>query len=152
MQQKNDQTSSQAQANSGQGLVNQGLLLLRLGTGAMFIIHGWPKLQGGPELWTKLGQAMELFGINFWPAFWGLLAAISEVVGGFLLMIGFLFRPACLFLLGTMSTAAAVHFSHGDPFSKASHAIEAGILFLSLLLIGPGKYALRLRKGSSTQA
>ena len=35
-----------------------GLLLLRIGLGAMFIWHGAPKLVGGPETWTRLGGAM----------------------------------------------------------------------------------------------
>ena len=35
-----------------------GLLLLRVGIGIMFTIHGYPKLIGGPEMWAKVGGTM----------------------------------------------------------------------------------------------
>ena len=35
-------------------LVNTGLLVLRVGIGIIFIIHGMPKLMGGIEGWTQL--------------------------------------------------------------------------------------------------
>ena len=38
--------------------------------------------------------------------------------------------------------AAISHLSRGDGLSGASHAIELGIVFLSLILIGAGKYSL----------
>lgn len=150
MQQIKSQTVPPHQSNSPYRFIDLGLLLLRLGIGAMFIAHGWPKLKGGPELWEKIGQAMGNFGMDMWPTFWGLLATISEFGGGLLLMLGLFFRPACFLLLCTMIAAATAHFSRGDSFGEASHAIEAGILFLSLLLIGPGKYALSLRFRKST--
>lgn len=119
-----------------------GLLILRIGFGVMFIIHGLPKLSGGVTAWTRVGGAMQYVGIDFLPAFWGFMAACSEVFGGVLLMLGFLFRPACLMLLATMAVAATMHFGKGDGFNVASHAIEDGIVFLSLLFIGPGKYSI----------
>lgn len=120
-----------------------GLLVLRVGIGAMFMGHGWPKLIGGPERWTALGKAMANLGIDFAPTFWGFAAAISEFGGGLLLATGLLFRPACALLLCTMSVASTKHLTGGDSFGQASHAIEAAILFFALLLIGPGRYRLR---------
>ena len=126
-----------------------GLLILRVGIGASFMVHGFPKLLGGPEKWAKLGKAMEVFGVDFAPAFWGFMAAFSEFGGGLLLALGLAFRPACLLLLSTMVVASAMHLDRGDGFGKASHAIEAAILFLSLLMIGPGKHIPRLpRRGA----
>lgn len=119
-----------------------GLLVLRIGIGAMFMLHGWPKLIGGPEKWVQVGQTMELIGIAQIPVFWGFMAAFSEVVGGLLLMLGFLFRPACILLLLTMIMATTRHYLGGDGFGGYSHAAEAAILFFSLLFIGPGKYSL----------
>jgi len=117
---------------------NVGLLVLRIGIGTMFIYHGVPKLMGGPEAWAGLGQVMGMFGINFAPAFWGFMAAFSEAVGGLLIIIGLFLRPACLLLLVTMIVAASMHISKGDGLGGAAHAIESGILFLSLFIIGPG--------------
>ncbi|GAA3947654.1 DoxX family protein [Hymenobacter algoricola] len=119
-----------------------GLLLLRIGIGVMFTIHGYPKLMGGPEEWTQVGGAMKSVGIHFAPTFWGLMAAIAEAVGGQLLALGLFFRLACGLLLITMLIAALMHLSAGDGFNAYSHALESTILFLSLLLIGPGRLSL----------
>ena len=121
---------------------DSGLLILRVGIGLMFMVHGFPKVFGGPEKWVRLGGALTTFGIDFWPGFWGFLAAISEFGGGALLLLGLLTRPACFFLLTTMIVATGMHIGNGDSFVKYSHAMEAAILFLSLILIGPGKYSL----------
>ncbi len=52
-----------------------GLLILRVGLGVMMIMHGLPKLQGGPELWAGVGKSMGNIGIHFMPTFWGFMAA-----------------------------------------------------------------------------
>ncbi|TGE20002.1 DoxX family protein [Hymenobacter elongatus] len=119
-----------------------GLLLLRIGIGVMFTIHGYPKLMGGQESWVQLGGVMKMVGISFAPAVWGLLAALAEAVGGQLLALGLFFRLACAFLLATMLMAALMHVLSGDDFNTYSHALESAILFLGLLFIGPGKYSL----------
>jgi putative oxidoreductase len=119
-----------------------GLLILRIGIGVMFIMHGLPKLTGGPEKWMMLGGVMKSLGVDFAPTVWGFMAAFSECIGGLLLVLGFFTRPACFALLATMIVAMSMHISKGDPFVAYSHAMEAGILFISLILIGPGKYSL----------
>ncbi|GGI28930.1 DoxX family protein [Pedobacter mendelii] len=121
---------------------NTGLLLLRVGLGIMFIIHGFPKLAGGPDGWTGLGGSMKVVGVDFLPTFWGFMAAVTETFGGFLLIVGLFFRPACILLIFTMIIAALVHFSKGDGLQGASHAIELAIVFLGLIFIGPGKYSV----------
>lgn len=119
-----------------------GLLLLRLGIGGMFMAHGWPKLAGGATTWAKLGAAMARLGIDLWPTMWGFSAACSEFFGGLLVATGFLFRPGAAMLLSTMVVASTMHLRDGDGFTGASHAIESGILFAALILIGPGRFAL----------
>lgn len=119
-----------------------GLLILRIGIGCMFIYHGFPKIFGGPQMWTNLGlMAMPGLGIKFAPAFWGFMAGISEFVGGILIIFGLFFRIACALLLITMATAAHMQLASKGMLA-ASQPIEDGILFFSLLLIGPGKYSL----------
>ena len=117
-----------------------GLLVLRLGVGVMFLFHGWPKLMGGPVKWEALGTAMGYLGIHVIPVFWGLMAALSEFFGGVCLILGVVFRPACLLLLGTMAVAATMHLQRGDGLQVASHAIELGFVFFGLLFIGPGRF------------
>jgi len=119
-----------------------GLLLLRIGLGLMLLYHGTPKIFGGIETWTKLGAATNFVGIGFAPAFFGFMAAIAEFGGGVLLILGFLVRPACAFLVINMTVAAALKFGTGAGLAGASQAIELGIVFLSLILIGPGKYSV----------
>jgi putative oxidoreductase len=120
--------------------LDEGLLLLRLGIGGMFVSHGLPKLLGGPERWAKLGHAMHVFGVDFFPVAWGLAAAVAEGVGGVLLVLGMLFRPATAMMFVTMLVATASHLDRGDGLGGASHAIELAFVFASLFLIGPGAY------------
>jgi putative oxidoreductase len=122
-----------------------GLLVARVGMGAMFVGHGWPKIAGGPEKWAKLGSAMSHLGIDVWPTMWGLAAAASEFGGGILLALGLLFRPAAGAMAFTMAVAAWMHHAKGDGFGGWSHALEACIVFLALVLTGPGRFALEVR-------
>ena len=126
-----------------------GLLCLRIGIGIAFIIHGYPKITGGPELWSKLGGAMANWGINFAPIFWGFMGAISEFGGGLLLILGLFFRPVTILLFLTMVVATFSHISNHDSFNTYSHALELGIVFLSCALIGPGRYSLDAKFGKA---
>lgn len=120
---------------------DMGLLILRIGIGIMFILHGYPKIMGGPDDWAKLGiKGMGSVGIQSFHIFWGFMAAISEFIGGILLALGFLFRPALFFMFFTMVFAALSHITTGKGIPYL--AIESGILFFSLILIGPGRYSL----------
>lgn len=119
-----------------------GLLILRVGIGLMFIGHGMPKIMAGPHLWTKLGMAMTYIGINFAFPFWGFMAAFSEAIGGILIILGLFFRPACILLTITMAVAGAMLIGNGKDFIGFSQPIEDGIVFLSLIFIGAGKYSL----------
>lgn len=120
-----------------------GLLILRLGIGVMFIMHGLPKITGGPERWEALGGAMGALGIHFIPVFWGFMAAFAEFFGGIFLIFGLLWRPATFLLFFTMLVAALFHLERGDGFKGSAHAIELGIVFLGLFFTGPGKYIIR---------
>jgi putative oxidoreductase len=124
---------------------NIGLLILRIGLGIMFILHGYPKLFGGPEMWTEIGLTMQAIGITFLPQAFGFLAGVIEFFGGIFLMFGLFFRPTLSFLISVMVIAALTSMGAGEPFSSVSHPIEIGIVFISLLFIGPGKYSLANR-------
>lgn len=119
-----------------------GLLILRMGIGIMMAYHGYSKITGGPEAWVGLGGVMGIFGINFFPAFWGFMAAVTEFFGGIFIALGLFTKPTALFLIITMFVAASLKFNSGGGLFEASHAIELGIVFLSLIFIGPGRYSI----------
>lgn len=120
-----------------------GLLILRVGLGFMFFyVHGLPKITGGPVMWEKVGSVMEHFGITFLLVFWGLMGSLSEAAGGLLIALGIGTRTVAAFMAFTMLIATLHHLLSGDQLSVASHAIEAGFVFLALIWLGSGKYAI----------
>jgi len=121
---------------------NIGLFVIRIGLGIMFMYHGYPKLAGGPAQWTQIGGAMGYLGLGFAPAFWGFMAAITEFVGGFFIIIGFQFRIVCILQAINLIVAAAFHFGQGQGLGDAAHAIEDCIVFAGLIFIGAGLYSI----------
>ncbi|MEO6524950.1 MAG: DoxX family protein [Mucilaginibacter sp.] len=121
---------------------NTGLFIIRVGLGVMFVLHGYPKLLGGPDKWEQLGSATKYIGIHFAPTFWGFMAACTETFGGFLLALGLAFRPVCILLLITLTVATLMHLNTGGGLEEAAHAIEDAIIFAGLIFVGPGKYSV----------
>jgi putative oxidoreductase len=114
-----------------------GLLILRLISGAAFLMHGWGKIQA-PFSW--MGPESEVPGVL------QALAAVSEFFGGGLGWIaGFLTPIASFGVLATMSYAVLFHVSRGDPFVGPT-SYELGLVYwglaLMLILLGPGRYSL----------
>lgn len=121
---------------------NIGLLILRIGLGIMFILHGYPKVFGGPDTWTEVGMSMQYLGINFAPMFFGFMAGIIEFFGGIFLILGLFFTPSIVSLFIVMLVATAENIGAGEGFAGYSQSIEMAIVFLSLMFIGSGKYSL----------
>jgi putative oxidoreductase len=127
-----------------------GLLFLRTGLGLSYIIfHGAPKLLGGTERLEKVGSALSYFGLDFFPVFWGLMAALAEFIGGILIMLGIFFRPALSLMIITMFVAAAQLLARGEGIFKAAYPIEMSIALIALFIMGPGRYAVKdfLKRG-----
>jgi len=131
--------------NRAQQLTDAGLLVMRLGLGAMFVYHGLPKIAGGPKDWEKIGRAMEHLGVDFGHVFWGFAASAAEFFGGMALMLGLACRPAAFAMACTMAVAATMHLKTGDGLAGAAHAIEAGVAFLGLTFTGAGRFSLDRR-------
>jgi len=125
-----------------------GLLVVRLGIGTIMLsLHGWSKIQAGPEFWSGLGTAMGDLGIHFAPTFWGFMAAFAEFGCSILIVVGVLFRFATAMLALTMFVAAVHHLGlpadhDASGWSGASHAVELFCVYAGLLLTGAGKYTL----------
>jgi putative oxidoreductase len=143
-----------------------GLLLLRLAVGTIFVVHGVPKLFGGPGkpvpagAAAKLGQgfaeAWEGHGGENWanrleqlgvpmPKAVAYLTGLVELVGGLCVVLGFQTRPAALLLLGQMAVAVQkVHLKNGFMASKGGYEFNLSLIgaCLALLLGGPGKVSL----------
>jgi putative oxidoreductase len=120
-----------------------GLLILRLGFGLTFVwYHGLPKLAGGPDNWERTGRAVSHIGVTFGYEYWGLLAGLSEGIGGLLFAAGLLFRPVCLAMLGVMTFATIEQFNR--PMPVPEHALKNAFVFAGMFLVGPGRYTLGL--------
>ncbi|MFW5871317.1 MAG: DoxX family protein [Verrucomicrobiota bacterium] len=119
-----------------------GLLVLRIGIGSMFIWHGHSKLFGGPEMWAGVGQAMGNLGIGFGAPFWGFMAAFAEFFGGIFLILGIFTRVACALMAFTMLVGATMHLKQGDGLSVAAHALELMIVFISVFIMGAGRFSV----------
>lgn len=120
-----------------QSQLDVALLALRIGIGAMMLVHGLPKMQmlfGG-----DVSQFPSVMGMS--SGFSLALAALAEVVCSVLILVGLGTRLASIPLLITMLVAVLVVHA-ADPFA----AQELGLLYLLgyvvLLLLGGGRFSL----------
>lgn len=119
-----------------------GCLFLRVGFGFAMVVHGWPKIAGGTSAWEHSGAGIAgVVGIHFLPTFWGFLVALSQTLGGALIAIGFLARPAAFVLGVVMALAAVMVFQvSGGNFKEWSHPAEAAVTCFAIVLIGTGRF------------
>lgn len=114
-----------------------GLLFLRVFAGlSLALAHGVGKF---PPSERFIGGAAEM-GFPL-PVLFAWAAALSESVGGLLLAVGLITRPAAFFILVTMLVAAFVRQA-GDPFLERELALLYGAVALQFLLTGPGRLAV----------
>ncbi|UZR95868.1 DoxX family protein [Chondrinema litorale] len=116
---------------------NLALLILRVFTGlSMALAHGFGKLPPSAGFIEATGN------IGFpLPVFFAWAAALSEFVGGILITLGLLTRPASLLMSLTMITAAFITHS-ADPFATKEKALLYLCISIVLLLTGSGKYGI----------
>ena len=118
-----------------------GILIVRVGLGIGFLVyHGWGKLVGGPEKWVAYGGAMSNLGINFWPTFFGFMAAFAESIGGLCIALGLFYQPMLALLAFTMGVAGLGHISSGR--GNPGNALTFMVVALGMIFTGPGKYSL----------
>jgi putative oxidoreductase len=120
-----------------------GLLIMRFGLGVAFLLHGLPKLVGGPGAWAKLGNNMGHMGIHVFPVFWGFMAAVVLGIGGLLLILGLFYRPICLLLAFTMFVATLDQAAPNErKFEVYSHPLELTFVFVGMACVGPGRFSI----------
>jgi putative oxidoreductase len=110
-----------------------GILLLRIGLAAVFIVHGYLKL-------SNMEGTISFFGMLGFPAVLAWAVAIIEVVGGVAMLLGVYTRYAGWALAIIMAVAIAqVKWSKGF---AGGYEFEAMLLLASLAAayIAPGKY------------
>ena len=118
--------------------------LLRIVTALLFLEHGTAKLLGFPE--TTVPQPAP------WSTLW--VAGMFELVGGLLLLVGFLTRPIALLLAGEMAVAYWMVHAPQSPFpivNMGEAAILFCFIFLLLVATGAGRWSIDgiLAKGRS---
>ncbi len=122
-------------------IVQLGLLFLRISVGIIMVFHGFPKLLAGPSMWINLGNAMNNFGIHFFPIMWGLACALTEFFGGLSFILGLGVRMSSIFLIFAMSVALVMHLTLHDSYDVYSHAIALIVIFITFFIIGSGTFS-----------
>jgi putative oxidoreductase len=132
------------------GQSDLGPLLLRLALGAIFIFHGAQKLfgvWGGPGL---DGIAGWMNALGFRPPYpWAVALALTEFVGGVLVLLGLFTRYAALGIACVMAVAIAkVHW--GKPFAVTEGGMEFALMNLAaaLCLVLTGGRALSVDRAA----
>ncbi|MFB2920944.1 MULTISPECIES: DoxX family protein [Aerosakkonema] len=130
------------------------LLLLRVGTGVLFMLHGYPKI-------THLQQWASSLKM---PLFLCFLSALSMVAGGVCLVIGLLTPLASAAIFVSMAFAAYLEITKGLPFvARDPYLIPEGqyegptgkgeppswekafmycLILIAIAVLGPGAFSL----------
>jgi putative oxidoreductase len=122
-----------------------GLAILRIVLGIAMLVHGWGKLSGGVD--NVAGFFGGMLGIPA-PGLMAWVVTIVELVGGILLIVGFLTHIAGIFIALDMLGAILFAFLlRGAPFiengqvSWEKEAVFAAAA-LCIVLAGPGAWAV----------
>jgi putative oxidoreductase len=128
-------------------LIDVALLIFRIAIGVCFVIHGLGKLGiVGPGNMAGFTGWLTSLGFPL-PAVQARIAMLSELVGGALITVGLLTRPAAFFCLAAMIVAAFFGHKGGGYLITNNppgneYALNLAILMLVLILLGPGSYSL----------
>lgn len=123
-----------------------GVLLLRVGLGALIAYKGFPLLVGGTETYERIGSAVTLIGIPSFHILFGIASAVIQTVGGVFLILGILTRGMALLLSIIVGFALAnliIHSSEVDSVMLVYAQINLALL--ALVFIGPGRLSLDRR-------
>ena len=120
-------------------------LAVRLIVGIIMLAHGWQKLtEMGPGNFG--GQMLAGLGVPL-PVFMGYVITFLEIIGGILLIIGFLSRLAALLLtinlvMAILLVKVNVGFLSGSSGTGAELDLALIAGFLVILFAGPGRLSV----------
>ena len=121
------------------------LLILRVGTGLIFIPHGYPKMTGGGGEekggQAHLTQSLAQMGLPFPRAFAALVGAI-QFFGGLLLIIGLQTQWVAIALAFVMLVATGRVLMQRGFVSNADFPFSLLVATLALALLGGGTVSL----------
>ena len=92
---------------------------------------------------TKSIRMLAIFLVPVAALFFGISAAGAELVGGALLVIGWLFRTSCLFLLFTMFVATATKIAAGGGLPDFGYPLALAIVVFAMIFTGPGQHSIQ---------
>lgn len=129
------------------GLAGATHAILRILAGALFCMHGMPKLFGWFGGMDEAGGSAPLFSLMG-------LAGVLEVFGGLLILLGLFTRPVALIVALEMVIAYFyAHFPRGPvPYLNGG---ELALLYMSVWIFlagngaGPWSVDARMRRGRS---
>lgn len=118
-----------------------GLLIIRIGFGAFFLMWGITKLMS-PEMADMIGGAAHGIWLTFLPTnVWFWLAAGGEVLAWLTFLLG-IFLPLGS-LLAVIIMLVAFFGAHSGNMQEWMSALAFLIASLGLWFAGPGKYSLK---------
>lgn len=127
-------------------------LPIRLALAAVMIAHGAQKVLGsfnGPGFKTFIGGNTP-FGFMRPAWLWLAIAALSELIGGLLVGLGFLTRVAAFFIACVMLTAIiGVHWNGGFFASNRGYEYPLTLLAMAIALLIAGGGQASVDKGLS---
>ena len=120
-------------------------LPVRLALGIIFIGHGAQKVfgaWGGPG-WAKFTAADAPFAFMRPAWLWLAMAAVAELVGGLLVLLGLLTRVGAFFLAVTMTVAmVGVHWGAFFMPRGIEYTVALLGMSLALLIAGGGRFSV----------
>jgi len=123
-----------------------GILVFRISLGTLMICHGIMKIMGGWDFMMTLGALPPLVPEDeSLHLVLGIIATLSEILGGLGLITGFGFRLACILLTAVMIPAFLYHLESVNDFAslmRNTWPLELAFVFIAFCFIGPGKYKL----------
>lgn len=121
---------------------NLGKLVLRLAMGGMMLTHGWPKL----EKLMAGGEIKFSDPLGLGPAVSLVLVVFAEFICSILIIVGYKSKWSAIPLIITMLVAALIVHAN-DPFSGKEKSLLFAAGFMTIFLMGPGKYSIDYRTG-----